>query len=109
MLGTILEYLRYDVCRWSKGAIVVQDKVHGLKEDLVMVFGQGNMVSAIQKRINVSTDLSAIQNRNDSTDGKSFSNSKYSQWCLGVLDRYSHSNCLRSSGNGANSPEKVSN
>ncbi|GJY26609.1 hypothetical protein Tco_0401335 [Tanacetum coccineum] len=29
--------------RWSKGAIVVQDKVHGLKEDLVMVFGQGNM------------------------------------------------------------------
>ncbi|GJT63831.1 hypothetical protein Tco_1015311 [Tanacetum coccineum] len=28
---------------WSKGAIVVQDKVHGLKEDLVMVFGQGNM------------------------------------------------------------------
>ncbi|GJS17406.1 hypothetical protein Tco_0411878 [Tanacetum coccineum] len=29
---------------WSKGAIVVQDKVHGLKEDLVMVFGQGNML-----------------------------------------------------------------
>ncbi|GJZ80545.1 hypothetical protein Tco_0645539 [Tanacetum coccineum] len=33
----------------------------------------------------------------------------YSQWCRGILDRYPHSNCLRSSGNGANSPEKVSN
>ncbi|GKE98325.1 hypothetical protein Tco_0021676 [Tanacetum coccineum] len=34
---------------------------------------------------------------------------QYSQWCRRVLDRYPHSNCLRSSGNGANSPEKVSN
>ncbi|GKC40728.1 enzymatic polyprotein [Tanacetum coccineum] len=28
---------------------------------------------------------------------------QYSQWCRGVLDRYPHSNFLRSSGNGANS------
>ncbi|GJS44401.1 hypothetical protein Tco_0569444 [Tanacetum coccineum] len=38
--------------RWSKGAIVVQDKVHGLKEDLVMVFGQGNMPWAYVTNIN---------------------------------------------------------
>ncbi|GJV03522.1 reverse transcriptase domain-containing protein [Tanacetum coccineum] len=36
-------YLKLNGTRWSKGAIVVQDKVHGIKEDLVMVFGQGNM------------------------------------------------------------------
>ncbi|GJY21489.1 hypothetical protein Tco_0394055, partial [Tanacetum coccineum] len=52
---------------WSKGAIVVQDKVHGVKEDLVMVFGQGNMVwlvyvnSTVSEKVKVEKTVPAFK------------------------------------------------
>ncbi|GJX33674.1 putative reverse transcriptase domain-containing protein [Tanacetum coccineum] len=51
---------RRDGLRWSKGAIVVQYKVHGLKEDLVMVFGQGNMEA--RQDSNIVTGMFTLNN-----------------------------------------------
>ncbi|GJS63223.1 hypothetical protein Tco_0677787 [Tanacetum coccineum] len=55
-------------------------------------------------------DVSIICNNEDeSVIGMLTPLEQYSQLFCGVLDRYPHSNCLRSSGNGANFPEKISN